>query len=109
MDPEEIMELKKQIEDLTHTTMEAVEAAKASATIAYQASLASVKSNQGIEDKLDAYIKDDTEWKIRAEPVIKAYENTNWLGGLLIKFLKFMGLLGSGAAAYLLLKNFFHH
>lgn len=55
---------------------------------------------------VDAYIKEDTAWKERAEPVVKAFENTTWLGALLIKILKILGLLGVALGAYLAIKNF---
>lgn len=55
---------------------------------------------------VDTYIKEDTAWKVRAEPVVKAFENTSWLGALVIKFLKLIGLLGVALGAYLAIKNF---
>ena len=60
-----------------------------------------------LDQKLDNYIKDDTAWKVRAEPAVKVFENTTWLGSLIIKFLKVLGLLGAGMVAYITIKNFF--
>lgn len=50
---------------------------------------------------LSAYIEADDAWKVRAEPVVKAFENSSWLFKLFITFLKTIGLLGgAGAVIY---------
>lgn len=59
-----------------------------------------------IAKKLDTYITDDDEWKRRAEPVVKAFENTSWLFQLFIGTLKILGLLGGAVVAILAIKNF---
>ena len=54
---------------------------------------------------VDAYIIEDTTWKNRAEPVVKAFENATWFTTSAIKVLKFIGLLGGAIGAYLLIKK----
>lgn len=53
-----------------------------------------------IDRKIDLYIKEDTAWKVRAEPVVKAFENTNWLFKLFVSTLKFVALVGGAGGAY---------
>lgn len=101
MDDNSIKQLKQQIDDLTVNTSEAV-------IIAKEAVKDSVKTSQRLEDMLVAYIKEDTAWKGRAEPMLKAYENGNWLWGVIVKLLKFFGLLGTAVGAYLLIKDALH-
>lgn len=101
----EINELKKQITDLAQNANVAMESAKASAAIAYQASVENVKANKNLEAKIDAYILSDTEWKDRAEPVIKLGENSLgaskailWLTGLIIAL----------GGSWQIIRTFFH-
>ena len=47
---------------------------------------------------LTAYIEADEAWKVRAEPVVKAFENSSWLFKLFITFLKTVGLMGGAGA-----------
>lgn len=39
------------------------------------------------------YVEKDEAWKVRAEPVVKAFENTSWLWKLFIGLIKTIGLL----------------
>lgn len=55
--------------------------------------------------KLDNYIDNDMAWKERAEPLIKAYENTGWLWKIVLKVLKFIVLLGAAMGAYIVIKD----
>jgi len=66
----------------------------------YIASRDQVKATEALEKKLDDHI-------IRLEPVAKAFENTTWLGRLVIQVLKGLGLLGAGVGAYMVIKNLF--
>lgn len=59
-----------------------------------------------ISQKLGDYVKADEEWKQRAEPFVKAFENTSWLFKLTIGTLKLLGLLGVSIAAIVTIKNF---
>jgi len=59
-----------------------------------------------LHNKVDAYIKEDNEWKLRAEPVVKAFENTSWLSSLIVQILKLLGLLGASVVAYMTIKEF---
>lgn len=47
---------------------------------------------------LNRYIEADEAWKVRAEPVVKAFENSSWLFKLFITFLKTIGLMGGAGA-----------
>lgn len=47
---------------------------------------------------LTNYVNLDMAWKVRAEPVVKAFENTSWLWKLFIGTLKVLGLIGSAGA-----------
>lgn len=47
---------------------------------------------------LTQYIEADEAWKVRAEPVVKAFENSSWLFKLFITFLKTIGLMGGAGA-----------
>lgn len=102
---QEIEELKKKIDELSLNTLTAVESAKASAAIAYQASVENVKSNKNIEAKLDAYIIKDNEWKDRAEPVIKLGENSL---GASKAILWLTGIIVAIGGAFEILKTIFH-
>ncbi len=57
--------------------------------------------------KVDDYIKEDGEWKVRAEPVVKAFENGSWLWKLFIATLKFFGLVSVGIGGYIAIKKLF--
>lgn len=46
-----------------------------------------------VNQTLLAYIEADEAWKVRAEPVVKAFENTSWLFRVAIQILKVVGLL----------------
>lgn len=59
-----------------------------------------------IDRKLDLYIVDDTAWKVRAEPVVKAFENTSWLWKIFIGALKTIGLLIPVGGALVAIKKF---
>lgn len=104
MSDSETQSIKDQIKELSQSMLEAVEASKASAAVAYQASVASVKSNQALADKLDAYIKDDTEWKERAEPVIILGNNAR---GASKAVLYISGVIVAIGGAYEMLRNIF--
>lgn len=87
----EIQDIKKQIEELAKNANIAMESAKASAAIAYQASVENVKANKNLEAMLNTYIVSDTEWKDRAEPVIQLGQNSLgasrailWFTGIII-------------------------
>ncbi len=87
----DIKNLRQQIKELAQHAETAVEAAKASAAIAYTASVDNVKANKNFEAKLDAYIVADMAWKKRAEPAIElgnvareASKTVLWLGGFII-------------------------
>lgn len=58
--------------------------------------------------KLDDYIADDTEWKVRAEPVVKAFENTSWMWRAFIGTLKFLGIVSVGIGGWKVLSDLFH-
>lgn len=58
--------------------------------------------------KLTNYIHDDETWKVRAEPVVKAFENTSWLWRAFLGTLKFLGLLSVGIGAWKVLSDLFH-
>ncbi len=109
----EIQQLKQQITEMSEHIEKAIlaaslaaEASKASATIAYQASVENVKSNQDIQAKLDSYIKEDNEWKTRAEPVILLGNNAL---GASRALLWLTGIIVAVGGAFLMIKNFFHH
>ena len=59
-----------------------------------------------VNDTLLKYIEADEAWKVRAEPVVKAFENTSWLFRIAIAVLKFVGLLIPMGAIALTLKKF---
>lgn len=84
-------DIHKQIGEMSERANEAVQAAKASAEIAYKASIENVKSNKNLEATLNAYIKEDMDWKKRAEPAIELGNNARgaskavlWLGGIIL-------------------------
>lgn len=59
-------------------------------------------TNDRIEDMariLNQYIKDDTEWKKRAEPVIKFYENITFTNRIFIGILQTIVLIGAVVGA----------
>lgn len=60
-----------------------------------------------LTEKLDLYIQEDNSWKERAEPVVKAFENTTWLSSIVVQTLKMLGLLGASVVAYMTIKNLF--
>ena len=60
-----------------------------------------------LSTKINNYIIADTAWKVRAEPVIKAFENTNWLWRLFVSVLKFTALLGAAGGAYIAVTSVF--
>ncbi len=51
-----------------------------------------------LTETLSRYIEADDAWKVRAEPVVKAFENSSWLFKLFITFLKTIGLMGGAGA-----------
>lgn len=59
-----------------------------------------------LSDSFRMYVQADEEWKVRAEPVIKAFENTSWLLKILIAFLKVVGLLIPVGGAIMGIKKF---
>lgn len=93
MNPEELTQFKKEMQDHVALTIQKVVNGKI----------------DKIGQKLDDYIKDDEKWKVRAEPVVKAFENTSWLFKVFIGFLKVMGLVGVGIGGYMAIKQFFKH
>lgn len=46
-----------------------------------------------LQKDFQQYVKEDIEWKKRAEPVIRAFENTSWLLKITVGVMKFLGLL----------------
>lgn len=60
-----------------------------------------------VNDTLTKYIAEDMEWKVRAEPVVKAFENTSWLLKLTVGVLKFLGLLLPILGFVTLVKKYF--
>ena len=58
-----------------------------------------------LSSKLDDYIVEDTAWKDRAEPLVKAYENSNWLWKIILNIMKFVVLVGATITAWLLIKD----
>lgn len=54
----------------------------------------------------EAWKEADGVWKSRAEPAVKAFENTNWLFKLFVSFLKLVAMLGSAGGAYILLSKY---
>ena len=75
MSEDSIQKLSNKIDEIALHASEAVSAAKGSATIALQASVANVKANEKLEAKLDAYITVFDNYIKRTEPVIKMGEN----------------------------------
>ncbi len=51
-----------------------------------------------LTETLSRYIEADEAWKVRAEPVVKAFENSSWLFKLFVAFLKVVGLIGGASA-----------
>lgn len=64
---------------------------------------------RGIKKNLDDYIEEDKKWKIRAEPLVVAFESSKWGFKVLVAFLKFFGLLVPFYGGYLLIKSYFNH
>lgn len=64
----------------------------------YKASNDQVKATDKLRDEFIAHQK-------RMEPVAKAFENTTWLGRLVIQVLKLLGLVAGGIGLYVLVKN----
>lgn len=60
-----------------------------------------------IQKRLDDYIKADEAWKVRAEPVVKAFENTNWLFKLFVGLLKVIAAVGAAGTAFFFIKEKF--
>lgn len=58
----------------------------------------------GLTTKLDAYIKDDNEWKSKAEPVIKMGENAQGASKILLYL---AGVILAIGGAYKILEGFF--
>ncbi len=56
------------------------------------------KKIEKLTETLTSYIEADEAWKVRAEPVVKAFENSSWLFKLFITFLKTIGLMGGAGA-----------
>lgn len=61
---------------------------------------------RGIRKQLDDYIEEDKKWKLRAEPLVVAFEGSKWGFRAIVAVLKFVGLLVPFYGGYLLLKNF---
>lgn len=59
----------------------------------------------GVSKKLGDYVTADELWKLRAEPVVRAFENTSWLFKVFLWVLKFLGLLGVAAGALVFFKS----
>jgi hypothetical protein len=55
--------------------------------------------------KLDNYIDNDMAWKDRAEPLVKAYENSSWLWKIVLNVMKFVVLVGAVIGAWLIIKK----
>ena len=76
---------------------------------------------KAVNGKLETYIQKDLIWKDkdmewkenrekwekRAEPVVKAFENTSWLSSVFVQSLKLLGMLGVAVVAYITIKNLF--
>src|SRR3990167_9701029 len=64
-----------------------------------------------MKKQINDYIKSDDVWKVRAEPALKACENTtlvgNFLRRLTIGLLKFLVLIGASVGAWIAIKEFF--
>ena len=59
-----------------------------------------------VNDTLLEYIKADEAWKVRAEPVVKAFENTSWLFKVFVAVLKFLGLMLPFAGVAIAMKKY---
>lgn len=59
-----------------------------------------------VENKLDDYVTKDEAWKVRAEPVVVAFENSKWSLKVIVAVVKFLALLSPAIAGWLLLKDF---
>jgi len=60
---------------------------------------------QKLNAVLSEYIENDMKWKARAEPMVKSYENTNWLINICVSFLKIVGITGGAfGGAYVISK-----
>jgi hypothetical protein len=53
----------------------------------------------GFRKDFNDYVKGDTDWKIRAEPVVKAFENTSWALKIFIGLVKFLGVCAAALTA----------
>lgn len=59
-----------------------------------------------IDARLENYIASDEAWKTRAEPVVRAFENTSWLMKLMVGLLKVGSLFGAAYAGWVIFRNF---
>lgn len=73
----------------------------------YQASADQVRINKGMQKSFDDYVISDDKWKVRAEPVVVAFERTTWLSSVVVQILKMLGLLGATVVAYMTVRNIF--
>lgn len=53
-----------------------------------------------LRQEFNEYVTDDLAWKERAEPVVKAFENTSWLFKLFVGALKLLGLMGTAGGVF---------
>lgn len=60
---------------------------------------------RNIDTKLTNYIKEDTDWKNRAEPLVIAYEGSKWTFGFFTSVLKFLGLMVPLGGLYFWIKS----
>lgn len=58
-----------------------------------------------LTETLGRYIESDEAWKVRAEPVVKAFENTSWLFRIVITLLKVLALITAAAGIITLVKK----
>ncbi len=104
MQKTELQQLSDKIDEIARRAIEAAESAKASASIAYTASVENVKSNKNLEAKLDEYIKDDTVWKERAEPVIQLGNDARSSSKAVLYL---AGIVIAIGGAYFMIRKFF--